>query len=136
MTGRGARTPDAAGGPARHVPVLAREVVDALAPGDARIYCDGTFGAGGYSRAILDAAPGCRVLAIDRDPEAIAGGAALVVDAGGRRWTPVDAGVDAGGRWCGGGWTQGGHRRTPVDAGGCWGGRWGTLGWTRVDAGG
>ena len=84
MTGRGARTPDAAGGPARHVPVLAREVVDALAPGDGRIYCDGTFGAGGYTRAILDAAPGCRVLAIDRDPEAIAGGAALVAGAGGR----------------------------------------------------
>ena len=84
MTGRGARTPDAAGGPARHVPVLAREVVDALAPGDGRIYCDGTFGAGGYTRAILDAAPGCRVLAIDRDPEAIAGGADEV-DLNGRR---------------------------------------------------
>jgi 16S rRNA (cytosine1402-N4)-methyltransferase len=84
MTGRGARLSDAAGGPARHVPVLLNEVVDALALRPGGRYCDGTFGAGGYTRAILDAAPDIRVMAIDRDPTAIAGGAALVSEAGGR----------------------------------------------------
>lgn len=66
-----------AGGPARHVPVLLSEVVAAIAPRDGGIYVDGTFGAGGYSRAFLDAAM-CTVLALDRDPEATAAGAALV----------------------------------------------------------
>jgi 16S rRNA (cytosine1402-N4)-methyltransferase len=60
----------------RHVPVLAREVVDALRPRDGGRYLDGTFGAGGYSTAILDRAD-CRVIAIDRDPDAIAAGQAL-----------------------------------------------------------
>jgi 16S rRNA (cytosine1402-N4)-methyltransferase len=84
MTGRGGRATDAAGGPARHVPVLAREVVDALAPRSGGLYCDGTFGAGGYTRAILAADPACRVIAIDRDPTAIAGGQALVAEMAGR----------------------------------------------------
>jgi 16S rRNA (cytosine1402-N4)-methyltransferase len=53
------------------------EVIAALAPRDGGIYVDGTFGAGGYSRAILEFAA-ARVYAIDRDPQAIAGGAALV----------------------------------------------------------
>ena len=60
----------------RHVPVLAREVVDALRPRDGGRYLDGTFGAGGYSTAILDRAD-CKVIAIDRDPDAIAAGQAL-----------------------------------------------------------
>ena len=69
----------AAGGPARHVPVLREEVLSALlpSPDPAGLYLDGTFGAGGYTAAILDR-PGTRVLALDRDPTAIAGGAQLV----------------------------------------------------------
>ncbi|MFZ5779610.1 MAG: 16S rRNA (cytosine(1402)-N(4))-methyltransferase RsmH [Pseudomonadota bacterium] len=61
---------------ARHVPVMVREVVDALQPRDGGRYVDGTFGAGGYSAAMLDRAD-CRVVAIDRDPDAIAAGRAL-----------------------------------------------------------
>ena len=61
---------------ARHVPVLAREVVDALQPRDGGRYLDGTFGAGGYATAMLDRAD-CQVIAIDRDPDAIAAGQAL-----------------------------------------------------------
>jgi len=61
---------------AGHRPVLLKEVLDALNPVDGATYVDGTFGAGGYTQAILKAAD-CTVWAIDRDPEAIEGGAAL-----------------------------------------------------------
>ncbi|WP_137390776.1 16S rRNA (cytosine(1402)-N(4))-methyltransferase RsmH [Rhodoligotrophos defluvii] len=61
-----------------HVPVLLAEVLAVLAPGPGEIFLDGTFGAGGYSRAILNAAPDTRVLAIDRDIHAIREGEALV----------------------------------------------------------
>ncbi|MBF0375844.1 MAG: 16S rRNA (cytosine(1402)-N(4))-methyltransferase RsmH [Alphaproteobacteria bacterium] len=54
-----------------HVPVLLREVIAALSPADGEIIVDGTFGAGGYTGALLDAAA-CRVVAIDRDPDALA----------------------------------------------------------------
>ena len=47
----------------RHIPVLGREAVEMLAPRDGGIYVDATFGAGGYSRAILDVA-GTRVISI------------------------------------------------------------------------
>jgi 16S rRNA (cytosine1402-N4)-methyltransferase len=67
----------------RHTPVLGREAVAMLAPRDGGIYVDATFGAGGYSRAILDA-PGTRVIGIDRDRSAIAGGFDLVDRSGGR----------------------------------------------------
>ena len=50
---------------------MARQVIAALAPRDDAIYVDGTFGGGGYSRALLDAAR-CRVWGIDRDPTALA----------------------------------------------------------------
>lgn len=53
-----------------HQPVLVDAVVAALAPREHGLYIDGTFGAGGYSRALLAAAK-CRVVAIDRDPEAV-----------------------------------------------------------------
>jgi S-adenosyl-methyltransferase MraW len=49
-----------------HIPVLMNEVVDALAPAPGQIIVDGTFGAGGYTRAIL--ATGASVTAFDRDP--------------------------------------------------------------------
>ncbi len=72
-----------AGGLAHHIPVLVRPVLAHLAPRDHGIYVDATFGAGGYTRAILAAAD-TRVIAIDRDAQAVARGAALVDDAGGR----------------------------------------------------
>ena len=50
-----------------HIPVLAREMLAAVAPRDGEVIVDGTFGAGGYSRALLQTAS-CRVVAFDRDP--------------------------------------------------------------------
>jgi 16S rRNA (cytosine1402-N4)-methyltransferase len=82
-TGGGAGKPAAAGGPARHIPVLARRVLDYLNVRDGGLYVDGTFGAGGYTRAILQAA-NASVVGIDRDRTAIALGADLVDQAGGR----------------------------------------------------
>ncbi len=69
--------------PSAHIPVLLQEVLDALAPRDGGRYLDGTFGRGGYSRALLAAAD-CQVLAIDRDPEAVAEGQRLETEAVGR----------------------------------------------------
>src|ERR1700678_1776709 len=66
-----------------HIPVMLAEVIEYLAPRDGAQYVDGTFGGGGYSRAILQAAD-CRVLGIDRDPSAIARGKALLEQFGGR----------------------------------------------------
>jgi 16S rRNA (cytosine1402-N4)-methyltransferase len=80
MAGRG--TGGVAGGLARHVPVLIKEVLEILAPVAGGTYIDGTFGAGGYTSAILDR--GASVIAIDRDPTAIAAGAALTNAAGDR----------------------------------------------------
>lgn len=59
-----------------HVPVMLREVLASLAPADGGVYLDGTFGGGGYTKAILECAR-CTVWAIDRDPAAIQRGAAL-----------------------------------------------------------
>ncbi|MFL6774748.1 MAG: 16S rRNA (cytosine(1402)-N(4))-methyltransferase RsmH [Sphingomicrobium sp.] len=64
---------------APHVPVLVDEVIAALALHDGATAVDGTFGAGGYTRAMLGAGAG-RVIAFDRDPDAIADGASLVPD--------------------------------------------------------
>ncbi len=66
-------------GPARapHTPVLLDSVIGWLKPRDGGIYLDATFGAGGYTKALLNAAD-TRVIAVDRDPAAIAAGADLV----------------------------------------------------------
>ena len=67
----------------RHIPVLGREAVALLNPRQGGIYVDATFGAGGYSRAILEI-PGTGVIGIDRDRSAIAGGFDLVERSSGR----------------------------------------------------
>ena len=59
--------------PGAHIPVLLAEVIAALKPHDDGLYLDGTFGAGGYSEAMLRSAA-CRVVALDRDPAAVARG--------------------------------------------------------------
>jgi 16S rRNA (cytosine1402-N4)-methyltransferase len=60
-----------------HIPVMLHEVLAMLAPRDGGVYLDGTFGGGGYARAMLDSAR-CTLWAIDRDPEAIERGASLI----------------------------------------------------------
>jgi 16S rRNA (cytosine1402-N4)-methyltransferase len=77
------RRPDASERSMPHAPVLLAEMLSSLAPADGETIVDATFGAGGYSRAILQAAD-CRVLAIDRDPTAIPRMLALAGETGGR----------------------------------------------------
>jgi 16S rRNA (cytosine1402-N4)-methyltransferase len=67
----------------RHVSVLGPEAVAMLSPRDGGLYIDATFGAGGYSRLILST-PGTRVIGIDRDRSAVAGGSELVEESAGR----------------------------------------------------
>src|SRR3954447_16162044 len=67
----------------RHIPVLGRQAIELLSPRAGGIYVDATFGAGGYSAAILDA-PGTRIIGIDRDRSAILGGVELVDRSDGR----------------------------------------------------
>ncbi|MBL6932266.1 MAG: 16S rRNA (cytosine(1402)-N(4))-methyltransferase RsmH [Rhodospirillales bacterium] len=73
-------------GTSPHTPVLLKEVLEALGPTgprDGAIYVDGTFGAGGYSTAILEAAD-CKVFGIDRDPRAVKTGEELAMHYPGR----------------------------------------------------
>ena len=76
-------TKNAAVSPAGHIPVMLAEVIASLAPKDGGVYVDGTFGAGGYARAILESA-NCSLYAIDRDPEAFARARAFAQDFPGR----------------------------------------------------
>ena len=68
---------------APHVPVLIDEVMDALAIAPGETHVDGTFGAGGYSKAMLDCGA-ARVFAFDRDPLAIESGERIAAASGGR----------------------------------------------------
>jgi 16S rRNA (cytosine1402-N4)-methyltransferase len=83
MTAGGDGFAAVAGGPALHIPVLGRPAVEFLKLHDGGVYIDATFGAGGYSRAILGQ-PKTQVIGIDRDQHAIALGADLVQQANGR----------------------------------------------------
>lgn len=67
----------------RHIPVMRDAVLDVLAPRDGARYVDGTFGAGGYTKALLEAAE-CTVYAIDCDPSAIRDGADMAAAYGTR----------------------------------------------------
>ncbi len=62
---------------APHIPVMLAEAMALLAPRDGGLYIDATFGDGGYTRALLEAAA-CRVVALDRDPDAEQRNAALL----------------------------------------------------------
>ncbi|MEM6463460.1 MAG: 16S rRNA (cytosine(1402)-N(4))-methyltransferase RsmH [Pseudomonadota bacterium] len=91
----------AGGGPVRHIPVLLQEVLSALKPVRGQAILDGTFGAGGYTRAILET--GANVIALDRDPDAIAAGRELAEIYGHRlrllyaRFSDLDAYAPRGG---------------------------------------
>lgn len=57
--------------PVPHVPVMLEEVIAALKPEPRKTYIDMTFGAGGHTRRILQSAPDIKVIALDRDPDAL-----------------------------------------------------------------
>ena len=78
----GLNAAEAEDGHIRHIPVMLAEVLGALEPSKGKFILDGTFGAGGYTTAILNA--GADVIALDRDPTAIAAGQALVAAHKGR----------------------------------------------------
>ena len=65
-----ARESDGGARPVAHVPVLLAEVLEALSPAVGAVFADATYGDGGYARALLGAAD-CRVVALDRDPDAV-----------------------------------------------------------------
>ena len=75
-----------------HLPVLLHEAVAALAIRPDGVYVDGTFGRGGHSRHILQAlGPKGRLLALDRDPEAVAAARAWKQESGDARFEIVHA---------------------------------------------
>ena len=93
----------------RHIPVLLEEVIVALDLSGPKAVIDGTFGAGGYTRAILERGAGSRVMAIDRDPDAIAAGSSMVAKFAGRL-TLVHGPFGQLGEWAGE------HGYVPADA--------------------
>lgn len=73
-----------------HEPVMGREVVQLLEPADDGLYLDGTAGGGGHTRMILEACERCRVIAVDRDPEALDAARGALADARARvRFVPA-----------------------------------------------
>jgi 16S rRNA (cytosine1402-N4)-methyltransferase len=66
-----------------HAPVMLAEVLKTLGVADGETIVDGTFGGGGYTRAILETAK-CKVIGLDRDPDAIIRGKELEADMGAR----------------------------------------------------
>ena len=86
----GSSGPSGSSGSAGHLPVMAEELVSALRVRPGGVYIDGTFGGGGHSRAILQAAEGCFVIALDRDPAARPRAERLAADFAGRfRFVPA-----------------------------------------------
>lgn len=81
-----------------HTPVMLPEVMQYLAPRDGGVYLDCTFGAGGYTTAILNAA-NVKVHALDRDPEAIERAQPLVKHFGGRLEVHKSCFGDMGSIW-------------------------------------
>jgi len=55
-----------------HRPVMVRQVVELLGPRPGGVYVDATVGAGGHARALLEQEPSCRIVGLDRDPDALA----------------------------------------------------------------
>ena len=96
MSNSDSELPAVAAATAHHIPVLAREAIAQLNVREGGVYIDGTFGAGGYTRLILNAA-NAKVIGIDRDQSAVARGFGLVEAAGGRltlveeRFSALDA---------------------------------------------
>lgn len=66
-----------------HIPVLLQEMLEFMAPEEGEVHVDATFGAGGYSRALLESAA-CRVVALDRDPDALPAARAMEEEFSGR----------------------------------------------------
>ena len=84
--------------PTGHIPVMTGEVIDALQPCGERLFVDFTSGGGGHSATLLDAGPGVRVIAFDRDPAAVAATRERLAPYG-NRVTVIRAAFDEAGAW-------------------------------------